>query len=133
MPRPKCCRKISSIPGVTYFKPRGIPVCELEETVLAIDELEALRLTDFDGMYQEQAAEIMGVSRQTLGRIIVSAHRTIADALISGKALKIEGGNIIIGKQTGKKCRHCGMNHEPQQKSKDRRCCNEISKIINKE
>jgi predicted DNA-binding protein (UPF0251 family) len=110
MSRPKCQRKISSFPCVTYFKPRGIPLCELTESVLSVDELEAIRLTDLDGLYQEQAADKMGVSRQTFGRIIESARKTVADALINGKALKIEGGNITVKKQ-GKRCRRCGMNH----------------------
>jgi uncharacterized protein len=126
MPRPKCQRKISSLPGVTYFKPRGIPLCELTESVLSFDELEAIRLTDLEGLYQEQAAAKMGISRQTFGRIIESAHKTVADALINGKALKIEGGNIIVKKQ-GKRCRYCGMNHEKDGTNKGRRCCNNIS------
>jgi len=127
MPRPKCQRKISSLPGVTYFKPRGIPLCELTESVLSFDELEAIRLTDLEGLYQEQAAAKMGISRQTFGRIIESAHKTVADALINGKALKIEGGNIIVKKQ-GKRCRHCGMNHEKDGTNKGIRCCNKISR-----
>ncbi|MCU0372525.1 MAG: DUF134 domain-containing protein [Ignavibacteria bacterium] len=119
MPRPKCRRKISSLPEVTYFKPRGIPLCGLSETVLSVDEFEAIRLTDLEGLYQEQAADKMGVSRQTLGRIIESARKTVADALINGKALKIDGGNILLKKQV-KRCRHCGMSHEKCGKNKGR-------------
>jgi uncharacterized protein len=92
MPRPKRCRHISSTPGSSYFKPRGIPLIALEEVVLDADEFEAIRLADLEGFYQELAAEKMGVSRQTFGRIIESAHRKVAESLVKGKALKIEGG-----------------------------------------
>ena len=94
MPRPVCCRRVGFMPGARYFKPMGIPMRMLEEIVLNIDELEAVRLADHEGLYQEQAAEKMRVSRPTFGRIIESAHRKIADALVKGKALRIEGGNI---------------------------------------
>ncbi|MDQ7787340.1 MAG: DUF134 domain-containing protein, partial [Thermodesulfovibrionales bacterium] len=94
MPRPKCDRKVCGKPGSDYFKPRGIPLFNLEEVVLTPDEMEAIRLADLEGMYQEHAAENMGISRQTFGRIIESAHKKVAEALIKGKALRIEGGNI---------------------------------------
>ena len=92
MPQPFKCRFISHEPSVTYFKPRGIPMTELEEIVLGVDELEAVRLADMEGLYQEDAAERMKVSRQTFGNIIHAAHAKIAEVLIKGKALKIEGG-----------------------------------------
>ena len=63
---------------------------ELESVELAADELEAIRLTDLEGMYQEQAAEQMGVSRQTLGNILKRAHQKVAEALVLGKAIGIE-------------------------------------------
>jgi predicted DNA-binding protein (UPF0251 family) len=66
----------------------------LEEVNLALDELEAIRLADFEGLYQEDAAEKMNISRQTFGNIINSAHKKIADVLLHAKALKIEGGAI---------------------------------------
>jgi predicted DNA-binding protein (UPF0251 family) len=81
-------------PGARYFKPRGIPLRELEDVTVTVDELEAIRLADLEGLYQEEAAKKMNVSRQTFGRIVESAHRKIADALINGKALRIEGGEI---------------------------------------
>ncbi len=89
-------------PGVRYFKPRGIPLTELEEVILGLDELEAVRLADLEGLYQEQAAERMEISRQTFGRIIELAHRKISDALVNGKALKIEGGEIMFEKSGGR-------------------------------
>jgi len=97
MTRPKCCRKIACVPDVNYYKPKGIPSSVLEEVVLTLDEFEAIKLSDFEGLYQKQAAVKMGISRQTFGRIIDSAHRKIADVLIQGKALKIAGGKVRIG------------------------------------
>lgn len=96
MTRPKCCRKIACIPDVNYYKPKGIPSSILDEVVLTLDEFEAIKLADFEGLYQEQAAVKMNISRQTFGRIIDSAHRKIADVLIHGKALKIEGGEVRV-------------------------------------
>jgi len=66
----------------------------LQYTTLTVDEFEAIRLADLEGLYQEQAAEKMNVSRQTFGRILESAHKKIADALVHGKALSIQGGPI---------------------------------------
>jgi predicted DNA-binding protein (UPF0251 family) len=103
MTRPKCCRTIRCGPDATYFKPRGIPTSMLEEVHLTLDEFEAIKLADFEALYQEQAAGKMNVSRQTFGRIIDSAHRKIADVLIHGKALKIEGGEVEIGETKGLK------------------------------
>lgn len=68
----------------------------LETVELAADELEAIRLADFEQLYQEQAAEQMGVSRQTFGLIIARAHKKVADALTHGKAIRVEGGTEII-------------------------------------
>jgi len=68
----------------------------LQHITLTFDELEAIRLTDLQGLYQEQAAEKMNISRQTLGRILESAHKKIADALVNGKALAIQGGPIEL-------------------------------------
>ena len=94
MPRPCRCRRIRCSPDTNYFKPRGIPLDMLEEVNLNLDELEAVRLADLEGLYQEDAAKKMDVSRQTFGNIINSAHQKIADALLNAKALKIEGGKV---------------------------------------
>ncbi len=96
MSRPKCNRLICGIPDKNYFKPRGIPSSELTEIVLTLDEYEAIRLADHEQLYQEEAAGRMNISRQTFGRIIESAHKKIADVLINGKALKIEGGKVSL-------------------------------------
>lgn len=98
MPRPKCCRHVCGVPDKNYFKPRGIPSSELNEVVLHLDEYEAIRLADYEQLYQEEAAARMNISRQTFGRIIETAHKKIADVLINGKALKIEGGEVAFDK-----------------------------------
>ena len=96
MPRPCCLRHIDVSPSAAYFKPAGIPARLLDEVVLTLDELEALRLADSDGLYQEQAAERMKISRPTFSRVIKQARRKVADALIHGKALRIETGSDIL-------------------------------------
>jgi len=93
MPRPKKRRWINSWPGADYFKPRGIPMAELEISQLSIEEYEAMRLYDVDGLDQSRAAEMMNISRPTFGRIIASAHKKVAEALAYGKAIKISGGS----------------------------------------
>ena len=107
MARPKRCRRISSTPGSKYFKPRGIPLSELVEVVLTVDEYEALRLADLEGRYQEEAADQMGISRPTFGRIIDSARKKVAEALVKGRALKIEGGAFEVASVKMFKCRDC--------------------------
>ncbi len=94
MPRPPCCRRVSGKPAAPIFKPAGIPARSLEEVVMTLDEFEAIRLADFEGLYQDQAAEQMRVSRPTFGRIVEVARRKVAEAIILGKALKIEGGPV---------------------------------------
>lgn len=97
MPRPFCSRRIAGRPGASVFKPAGIPVDDLERVTMTLDEFEAVRLADLDGMYQEKAAEEMKVSRPTFSRIVEEARRKIADALVHGKALLIEGGPVRMG------------------------------------
>jgi uncharacterized protein len=101
--RPHCCRLVAGEPSVAVFKPAGRPACEIESIGMTLDELEALRLADLEGLYQEDAAARMGVSRTTFGRIIESAHRKVAEALVRGKALRIEGGPVRCKRRRG----HC--------------------------
>ncbi len=93
-------RIVGGRPITNIFKPAGIPQHELEEVILTLDELEALRLADFEGKHQEEAAKRMGVSRQTFGNIIESARRKVADVLVNGKLLRIEGGFVSLYPQT---------------------------------
>ncbi|MGB0127442.1 MAG: DUF134 domain-containing protein [Rhodocyclaceae bacterium] len=89
MSRPIKCRTVSCDLSAVYFKPQGIPMRALEEIELALDEVEAVRLADLEDLYQADAAQRMGVSRQTFGNIIGRAHKKIATALLQGKALRI--------------------------------------------
>ena len=90
MARPKKCRCIKSRPNAIYFKPRGIPLTELEEISISLDEFEAIRLSDYEGLYHEDSAGKMEISRPTFSRILNEAHRKIAECLVKGKALRIE-------------------------------------------
>ncbi|MBN2019287.1 MAG: DUF134 domain-containing protein [Sedimentisphaerales bacterium] len=101
MPRPYNFRRVCRLPQSSFFKPRGIPLSTLQHVFLTIDEFEAVRLADLEGLYQEDAAARMNVSRQTFGRILESAHKKIADALVHGKALSIEGGPYELDPRMG--------------------------------
>jgi predicted DNA-binding protein (UPF0251 family) len=99
MVRPRLFRKVRFEPDVTYFKPRGVRMRELEESVLTVDEFEAVRLKDLQGMDQSDAARKMNISQPTFHRLVLSARKKIADAIVNGKAIKIEGGPYkMIGK-----------------------------------
>ena len=93
MPRPTTCRRVAFLPNVTYFKPAGIPLRALEEVRLSFEEAEAIRLKDLEGLEQEQGAERMNISRPTFQRVLASARQKMANALLNGKAIRIEGGN----------------------------------------
>ena len=90
MARPTCPRRITHSPRATYYKPAGIPLCELREVELGADELEAIRLADVEDLNHTEAAERMGVSRQTFDRIVLRAHKKIGAALVNGQALRIQ-------------------------------------------
>jgi len=92
MVRPRLCRRVCFEPNVTYFKPAGIRMVELEESILTVDEFEALRLKDLRGLEQEKCAKKMRISQPTFHRLITDARKKIADAIVNGKAIKIEGG-----------------------------------------
>ena len=94
MPRPPKCRRVAYLPNATYFKPAGIPLRALEEVRLSVEEAEAIRLKDLEGLEQEQGAERMSISRPTFQRVLASGRQKIADALLNGKAIRIEGGSF---------------------------------------
>ncbi|MFC1998396.1 DUF134 domain-containing protein [Chloroflexota bacterium] len=96
MVRPKKNRLISNMPDVTYFKPPGIPLRFLDEVCISFEETEAIRLKDSEGLDQTKCAEKMGISRSTFQRIIQAARQKIAEALLNGKAIRIEGGHFDI-------------------------------------
>ncbi|MCK9375139.1 MAG: DUF134 domain-containing protein [Syntrophobacterales bacterium] len=105
MGRPKKCRWVETEPGITFFKPRGIPLRSLQQIVITVDELEAMRLADFLEMTQEEVAQRMQVSRPTVTRMLSRAHRAVADALVHGKAICIQGGDYRVGQH----CQYCGQ------------------------
>ncbi|MBF0507487.1 MAG: DUF134 domain-containing protein [Deltaproteobacteria bacterium] len=113
MPRPKCCRRISGLVNSYIFKPTGpVDSSFKEEVVLTIDELEAIRLADLEDLYQEQAAEMMNISRQTFGRIVDAAHKKIAQALINGLPLRINGNEDAMGRNIHFVCHNCRYSWE---------------------
>ncbi len=89
MGRPVKCRKICCQPVVRLFKPHCIALQDLEEIELGLDEMEAMRLADLEGLYHGDAAIGMGISRQTFGRILAQARKKVARALLGGRALRI--------------------------------------------
>ena len=94
MPRPQTTRKIPRGLRGHAFKPQGVPMTDLEQVTVTLDGLEALRLADLEGLYQEEAAKRMGVSRATFARVLTAARQAVSDALVNGKALEIEGGVV---------------------------------------
>lgn len=127
MSRPRCCRRIAAQPGASLFKPVGVPIDGLGEVVMTLDEFEALRLADVVGLYQQEAAGRMEVSRATFGRILDTARRKAARALVEGLALRIEGGPV---RRVGGVCPHCSREwacHEDQPRPGDCPACKATS------
>jgi len=132
MPRPRRFRWVGAVPHVTYFKPRGIPLAQLGEVVLTVDEHEAIRLGDSLGLEQEEAAGKMNISRQTFGRVLASARKKMADAITNGKAIRIEGGDFVIALKRYI-CYDCGNSLElPYGKKKPPLCPTCKSKNIHR-
>jgi len=94
MGRQPLWRRVDFIPQITYFKPAGVPLAHLKETCLSVEEAEAIRLKDLEGLEQEECAQRMNISRTTFARVLGSARQKMADALLNGKAIRIEGGNF---------------------------------------
>jgi len=108
MSRPFKCRRIGYLPEITFFKPAGIPLRELEVVSLSFSEVEAIRLKDLEGLEQEPAAKKMNISRPTFQRTLSSARQKLADALLNGKAIQIEGGNFEVSSRNFR----CSNGHE---------------------
>lgn len=111
MPRPTKFRRVEFFPKDTYFIPSGKLKCEMEEELLKVEELEAMRLKDIQGLNQEECAEKMQVSRQTFQLIIDSARKKVATALTEGKAIRITGGHYTTNHCVFK-CMDCGTAYE---------------------
>jgi predicted DNA-binding protein (UPF0251 family) len=107
MSRPPKCRRIAFVPGATYFKPYGTRLRSVQEVQLSLEEVEALRLKDLEGLEQGDAAEKMNVSRPTFQRVLSSARQKLALALLSGMAIRIEGGHFEMARRV-----RCGTGHE---------------------
>jgi predicted DNA-binding protein (UPF0251 family) len=99
MPRPIKYRRVDFIPKVDFFKPVGIPMMVLDEVSLSVEEAEAIRLKDLEGLQQEDCAEQMRISRPTFHRVLGAARSKLADALINGKAIRIEGGSFEMARR----------------------------------
>jgi predicted DNA-binding protein (UPF0251 family) len=94
MGRKPLWRRVGFMPQITYFKPAGVPLAHLEEERVSIEEAEAVRLKDLEGLELEDCAREMNISRTTFSRVLDSARKKVADALLNGKAIRIEGGNF---------------------------------------
>lgn len=108
MGRAQLWRRVSAIPPVNYFKPIGVPMSGLREVRLLVEEAESIRLKDLEGLEQEECSQKMKISRTTFARLLETARQKVADALLNGKAIRIEGGNYEMN------IRHfrCGNGHE---------------------
>lgn len=107
MPRPRRTRRIYGPPRHTHFKPAGVPRRMLDTITLTVDEYEALRLADYEGLDQQPASDRMNISRPTFSRLIDGARRKLAAILIEGKELRIAGGEVDFD-HTLQLCRDCG-------------------------
>jgi predicted DNA-binding protein (UPF0251 family) len=107
MGRPIKCRLIEQPPIASIFKPSDINGINMEKVLVSLDEVEAIKLVDYMGLYQEEAAERMQVSRQTLGNTLRAARLKIADALINAKALHIGGGPCRVSDDRQFACDAC--------------------------
>ena len=96
--RKRKCRNIRFMPNITYFKPAGVRLVDLDETILEHDELEAIRLIDFETLDQEKAAKLMNISQPTLSRLLKSGRKKLSEAIIKGKAIRVQGGNFKLEK-----------------------------------
>ncbi len=103
MVRPKRMRRVWCEPKTNYFKPVGIPMKRLEEVNLTLDEFEAIRLADVENNTQIEAAKKINVSQPTFCRLIDTAYKKIADAIVNGKAIKVEGGNYSFIRRRGRR------------------------------
>ncbi len=88
-------RRVSCLPKATYYKPREVPLCDLKIVNLSIEELEAIRLCDLLNVEQNEAADVMGISRKTFWNDLQKARQKVTDALVNGKAIEISGGEYI--------------------------------------
>lgn len=119
MVRPRKWKRVGFKPEVTYFKPKAVALKDLEEVTLTFEELETLRLVNKEKLSQGEAADLMGIHQSTFQRTLTKAREKVTDALVDGKAIKIEGGNFKMpnkdktgpegkGPKTGRGLGNCG-------------------------
>jgi len=110
------------LPDVTYFKPAGVPLKDLQEVCLTVDELEALRLKDVEGLDQVSCAERMGIAQSTFQRILTGARKKLAGAVVEGTAIRIQGGNFQFAgppcHERGRPCPGPGVGHRHRRRGK---------------
>lgn len=133
MPRPTKCRRVEFFPDKTYFTPFGKNKYDIEEIILKIEELEAIRLKDIEKLTQEECAKRMHVSRQTFQNIIDGARKKVAIALTEGKAIKISGGHYTTN-LCKFKCLNCGNVYDINYEQDRNNCptCNSQEVVCNK-
>jgi predicted DNA-binding protein (UPF0251 family)/DNA-directed RNA polymerase subunit RPC12/RpoP len=124
MPRKKLHRRVTREPPVSVYKPAGIPAKDLEEILITIDEFEAIKLSDFEGLSQRDASAVMHISQPTFNRVLASARSKVAKGLVQGYVLRIEGGRYVLADGTGiLECLDCGstvdMSSGDKSKCKD--------------
>ena len=111
MARPRKCRKVCCLPEINLFGPLNIPNKDSEMIVMTVDEYEAIRLIDLEGMMQEECAEKMNVARTTVQRIYNDARKKLAQSLVNGNVLKIVGGDYKLCNESEPLC-GCGRCHK---------------------
>jgi predicted DNA-binding protein (UPF0251 family)/DNA-directed RNA polymerase subunit RPC12/RpoP len=124
--KPRKIRDVSLPPKVVFFKPKGIPLREIEIVNLTIDEYEAVRLADYEDFKHYEAAEKMNISRPTFTRLLESAHKKISTSIVEGKAIRIEGGDFKFSNKVFQ-CRRCGQLQNLQSKEDEKSNCSNCS------
>ena len=131
MVRPQKERRVERLPPTSHYKPAGQPLHDMDDIIITIEEMEAIRLADVEMLDQAAAAQRMEISRPTFHRMLNAAHQKIAAALWQGKALRVEGGNFRIDHQCSQGMRHvlchdCGhlwdVPHGTGQRCRDMEC-----------
>lgn len=125
MARPKCCRKVVDLPMMEGFKPFGVSIENLVPVILLFEEYEALRLLDYEGMTQVEAATSMNISRPTVTRVYQSARKNIAQAFVEGRPIFIEGGSFSCDKNWYR-CNDCHKMHSTKTSIKQCQHCSSL-------
>ncbi|GAB1536070.1 DUF134 domain-containing protein [Geovibrio sp. ADMFC3] len=125
MPRPLKPRTIGVVPEICHFKPRGVPAKKLKTVGITLDEFEAIRLADYEGLSHEEAAVLMNVSRPTFSRLVEKARVKVAGFLVNGSQLVIDGGNIEF--DPDRACVRCKENMPEKRMERRKRACGIIT------